>query len=206
MDCLANAGTHETGQPLSGLACAQLEKIQREAIPPCQLRAREWWRGALRKAKDRPLPPLHIPGQKTPSPELQPTRARSFFSTSSSMSTNTGAISYVYLPGQRTVRKGIQDRIDILTQRSPRKEATRKVQWDGRGWWGGPGEREREQAGIWRHENKVLSELKGKDSVVEMPRIRGEANTKPLLLNHRSHKPKSFVGCGEEGLGLTGWC
>lgn len=43
--------------------------------------------------------PSHLPGQKTPSPELQPTRARSFFSTSSSMSTNTGAISYVYLPG-----------------------------------------------------------------------------------------------------------
>lgn len=42
--------------------------------------------------------PAHIPGQKTPSPEFQPTRARSFLSTSSSMRTNTGAISYVYLP------------------------------------------------------------------------------------------------------------
>ena len=51
-------------------------------------------------------PPLHIPGQKTPSPELQPTRARSFFSTSSSMRTNTGAISYVYLPGEGMMRMG----------------------------------------------------------------------------------------------------
>ena len=51
-------------------------------------------------------PPLHIPGQKTPSPELQPTRARSFFSTSSSMRTNTGAISYVYLPGEGMMRVG----------------------------------------------------------------------------------------------------
>lgn len=51
--------------------------------------------GALQEAS-----PSHIPGQKTPSPEVQPTRARSLPSTSSSMSTNTGAISYVYLPAQ----------------------------------------------------------------------------------------------------------
>lgn len=103
MDCLANMRIQGTGQLLSGLAPAQLEKKQRRINPswPAQ-RKRMVGEEELLK---RP-PPLHIPGQKTPSPELQPTRARSFFSTSSSMRTNTGAISYVYLPGEGMMRKG----------------------------------------------------------------------------------------------------
>lgn len=92
MDCLANMRIQKTGQLLSGLAQAQLERKQGGVTPPCTEHENSGRGGTLKKARER-LPPSHIPGQKTPSPELQPTRARSFFSTSSSMSTNTGAIS-----------------------------------------------------------------------------------------------------------------
>ena len=43
MDCLANTRIQGTGQLLSGLAAAQLEKKQRRITPPGQPRERGWW-------------------------------------------------------------------------------------------------------------------------------------------------------------------
>lgn len=101
---LANARIKGTGKPLQGPA--QWNQRGNSHRPPHYLHRIGESRGGGPLTKTQERPPSHIPGQKTPSPEFQPTRARSFFSTSSSMSTNTGAISYVYLPEDVSEKEG----------------------------------------------------------------------------------------------------
>lgn len=73
--------------------------------PPCQPRAPRTGCQGDGADRDNPQEGSGIPGAKMPSPLLHPTSSRSLARTCSSISTSTGATSYVYLEGPSGSRR-----------------------------------------------------------------------------------------------------